>query len=260
MLKFKDELVEWFHDKAKEGIIDAIQSEDECSLKCAFLWKTPMYPSTIKRQVKFLVEPFQNIACKALGKDVKISAASLQELTDPSIAVLPTAGTRWLQLLKGTMNGLPLAEVVERYGVNIEGMQRALVECGMKREDFKNFSVESLVLHHQIHQRLRHLLHQSLGALCRPGDSDVCLGQPSEQQRRTEPVLQPAEGVAGLGAHGKAPAITATIKTPDPATVPSSSGRSADVSHFETPCLVSGKLNHCCERSFSCMASCMGAR
>jgi hypothetical protein len=88
----------------------------------------------------------------------------------------------------------------------------------------------------------------------------VCLGQPSEQQRRTEPVLQPAEGVAGLGAHGKAPAITATIKTPDPAKVPSSSGRSADVSHFETPCLVSGKLNHCCERSFSCMASCMGAR
>ena len=241
--------MEWVHDKAKEGIIDAIQSEDECSLKCAFLWKTPMYPSTIKRQVKFLVEPFQNIACKALGKDVKISAASLQELTDPSIAVLPTAGTRWLQLLKGTMNGLPLAEVVERYGVSIQAMERALREC-VKREEFKSASVESLVLHHLIHQRL--------GALCRLGD--MCLGQPSEQQRRTEPVLQPAEGVAGLGAHGKAPAITATIKTPDPAKVPSSSGRSADVSHFETPCLVSGKLNHCCERSFSCMASCMGAR
>jgi hypothetical protein len=86
----------------------------------------------------------------------------------------------------------------------------------------------------------------------------MCLGQPSEQQRRTEPVLQPAEGVAGLGAHGKAPAITATIKTPDPAIVPSSSGRSAVSQRQDF--VVSGKLNHCCERSFSCMASCMGAR
>jgi hypothetical protein len=140
---------------------------------------------------------------KARIENLRISALNVEGIAGlvslfPEPEPLP-AETRWLQLLKGTMNGLPLAEVVERYGVSIQAMERALRGC-VKREEFKSASVESLVLHHLIHQRL--------GALCRLGD--MCLGQPSEQQRRTEPVLQPAEGVAGLEAHGKAPAITAT--------------------------------------------------
>ena len=239
--------MEWALSRAHESIIDAIPSKDQGSLQvtCSFIFKTPIHSFRIRTQILDME--------KARIENLRISALNVEDIAGlvslfPEPEPLP-AETRWLQLLKGTMNGLPLAEVVERYGVSIQAMERALRGC-VKREEFKSASVESLVLHHLIHQRL--------GALCRLGD--MCLGQPSEQQRRTEPVLQPAEGVAGLGAHGKAPAITATIKTPDPATVPSSSGRSADVSHFETPCLVSGKLNHCCERSFSCMASCMGAR
>jgi hypothetical protein len=237
--------VEWALSRAHESIIDAIPSKDQGSLQvtCSFIFKTPIHSFRIRTQILDMEKArIENLRISALNVEGIAGLVSLFPEPEP----LP-AETRWLQLLKGTMNGLPLAEVVERYGVSIQAMERALRGC-VKREEFKSASVESLVLHHLIHQRL--------GALCRLGD--MCLGQPSEQQRRTEPVLQPAEGVAGLGAHGKAPAITATIKTPDPAIVPSSSGRSAVSQRQDF--VVSGKLNHCCERSFSCMASCMGAR
>ena len=236
--------MEWVHQKALEGTIDAIQDRGLLRLTCTIIWKTPMHSSTIRSQITQLG------GIKSRVENLRVHETSVRDMAASAFASRfpepSTAGTRWLHLLAGTLKGLPLPELCERYGLTIQALERAFA-VGMVRGDFQKVSVESLVLHHLIHKRL--------GTLCRLGA--LCLGP--QQCEATEPLHQPAAGRA-------APADCSTMLvhlTPapfpsEPVADPSSSSRrsaapakrrlgleSASIGAVLSP----GKLDLGCERS-----------
>ena len=297
LLTVKGQLSEWVHLRAAEGTIDAILSEDQCSLRvtCTCVWKTPLYTLVIRRQVADCVSGYHDFVCDTTRRGLKVSAASCGTLTDRGLAfsVPPTAGTRWLHLLKGTMMELSNPEFMERYAVNIQAMERALPQC-VGREDFKKLLVECLVLHHRIIQKLG---ADSLGDMCfdqsprriaenasAKAAADAATAGPGQPQPEvTMPVHQPAVGTSGQSADGNAAHATTAANCsklrllpntvtpgpapcpPDPATDPSSSGRRSVAPARRTLDLNSasigtagvpspGKLDLGCERSRDCMA------
>ena len=277
--KVKDQLSEWVHLRAAEGTIDAILSDDQCSYRvtCICVWKTPIHTPVIRRQVQDCVRGYHEIVCNTTRDGLKVSAATCGALTDRGLAfsVPPTAGTRWLHLLKGTMMKLSNLEFVERYAVNIQAMERALSQC-MGRGDLEKALVESLVLHHRIFQRLgadsakchdQSLCRIAENASAQAAADEATAGPGQPQPEATMPVHQPAVGSSGQGADGKAAhAITAanllpntpTPFPPEPATDPSSSGRRSaaparralDLNNASIGAAVyPGKLDLGCERS-----------
>ena len=213
LLTVKGQLSEWVHLRAAEGTIDAILSQDQCSLRvtCTCVWKTPLHTQVIRRQVADCVSGYHDFVCDTTRRGLKVSAAICGALTDLGLAfsVPPTAGTRWLHLLKGTMMEVSNPEFMERYAVNIQAMERALPQC-VGREDFKKLLVECLVLHHRIIQKLG---ADSLGDTCfdqsprriaenasAQAAADAATAGPGQPQPEvTMPVHQPAVGTSGQG-------------------------------------------------------------
>ena len=210
VISFRAEIENWVSRMASEGVIDAFVDEDaKClTIRIHCTLKTPMHTKAVQRQIMGLV----NSARLTVPRDsIKIRNMDTESLLHLVLATPPREGTRWLQQTKGTLDGLPLPEVVARYGVNIRMLETSILEC-RSRDDFRDASVELQTLHYLVHK----CLVAKLGDLVRANSSIPGIQQDSELTQTIARDAVAAAAAASAAAANSTPAAPRTETEPIP--------------------------------------------
>ena len=136
-------LLQLIQSKASEAVIDVtITEESGLGVKIQCVWKNPMYPGTVRRNIT------DALPAESLGQKIQIYAIETETVRVAyNNTPLHTAGRRWLQfsLDKCAANDMTLSELASRLRVSAVDEQKRYLTC-ITRKQFKADCLRKLLL------------------------------------------------------------------------------------------------------------------